>query len=512
MGITLLAMLFLPHVAASSAEFNALNQGQVLESLFDIREYGASAAEGFINTLPIQKAIDACSDSGGGVVLVAAGRYETGTIYLKDNVTLHVAEGAVLLGSADINDYATDTHKNIYANEAHMDRCLIFARNARNIAIEGKGAIDGQGQTENFPNTNGSHRPMLLRFFECKHLGMRDIHLVNPASWTSAWLYCEDIVVEDVRIESLVNWNGDGLDFDGCSGVRVRGCSFNTSDDAICLQASRAGHPCKDIIISDCIMVSKWAGIRIGLSSLGDFENVVVTNCIFRDISDAGLKIQMCEGGVMTNMLFSNLVMQNVPRPVFMTFNRFRMGVDTPQDTPPMNFMGNMQFSNIHVDNSKLVGVPCGFVLSGVPGHSIENIIFHNIFLRLPGGGAAEEASAAELPSFVGQRPEFQVFGEAIPFAGFYARQVRRLKLSEIHMETLHAEARPAVFLFDVEDATLRGMDFFGPFTGPQKIVLEKVVDARISEHSCASASYPERHIKATEGTHADLTRHGADH
>jgi hypothetical protein len=436
--------------------------------VFDIRDFGATPEADMVNTAAIQSAIDACTRSGGGTVRVAGGRFVTGTIYLKDHVTLYVDQGAALLGSTNTDHYTTDTHKNIYANESHMDRCLIFARNATNIAIEGRGTIDGQGSQEHFP-TDGSPRPMLLRFLECKHLRMRDVNLVNPASWTSAWLYCEDIVISAVRIESRVNWNGDGLDFDGCRNVRVHGCSFDTSDDSICLQASRADRPCQDIAISDCVFVSKWAGMRIGMSSMGDFENVVVTNCIFRDIDDAGLKIQMCEGGRMKNMIFSNLVMKNVPRPVFMTFNRYRLGVDTPEQTPAMQSMGHMEFNNISVDNSEMVDIPCGFVLSGVPGHFIEDIVFHNISLRLPGGGTSQDAAV------------FSVLGDRVPFAGFFARHVRRLTLSDIRMETVRLDSRPVVVCADVEELNIRGMDFIGDFNGPEKIRLDDVRDARVA-------------------------------
>lgn len=474
--------LLLASLTAFGSESGTGQGHSAAGNVFDIRDFGASSAEGSMNTKPIQSAIDACTAAGGGVVLVAGGRFTTGTIYLKDNVTLRIESGAVLLGSTSVEDYATDTHKNIYANESHMDRCLIFARNARNIGIEGRGTIDGQGHMEHFP-TDGSPRPMLLRFLECKHLRMRDVNLVNPAAWTSAWLYCEDIAVSGVRIESRVNWNGDGLDFDGCRDVRVQGCSFNTSDDSICLQASRADRPCKDITISDCIFVSKWAGIRIGMSSLGDFENVAVTNCIFRDIDDAGLKIQLCEGGVMNNMVFSNLVMQNVPRPVFMTFNRFRLGVDTPLDTPPMRTMGFMQFSNITIDNSGLAGIPCGIVLSGVPGHAIENILFSNILFRLPGGDGTRGGSPVELPSFVDVRPEFFVLGDRIPFAGFFARHVRHLTLSGIRFDTVREEERPVIVCMDVDGMTLRDVEFGSLFSSPEKISLIDVRNATMPEN-----------------------------
>jgi polygalacturonase len=454
--------------------------GAVPRTVFDIREFGAVGDGATLNTRAIQQAIDGCTAAGGGEVLMAGGKFVTGTIYLKDNVTLHLAAGAALLGSTQIADYTTDTHKNAYANESHMDRCLIFARGAKGIGIVGPGVIDGRGGKEHFPNPGDRHRPMLIRFLECSNLRMRDVTLQNPAAWTSAWLYCDDIVVEGIRIHSRANANGDGLDFDGCRDVRVSNCTFETSDDSICLQASRPDRPCRDIAITNCLFASQWAGLRIGLLSQGDFENIAVGNCVFRDIRDAGLKIQMCEGGTMQNLVFGNLVMQNVPRPVFMTFNRWRMGVDTPPEAPPMKAMRDMQFSNIRVDNSALEGVPCGIVLTGVPGHYIENIAFDQVSLTLPGGGTREHAARRELPVFVDRRPEFGVFGDTIPFAGVYARQVRDLRLSNVRIAAVREEPRPAIICDDVRELSVTGLRLSAAFSAPEPIRLQAVQKATV--------------------------------
>jgi polygalacturonase len=477
--LTLLVALLLAPLAVLSA---VLEAGEAINTTFDIRSFGAVGDGSTLNTAAIQKAIDACTASGGGEVVIAGGKFVTGTIYLKDNVTLHLAAGAALWGSTNIADYATDTHKNVYAGESHMDRCLIFARGARNIGITGRGTIDGRGQKAHFPNPGSQQRPMLIRFLECTNVRMRDVTLLNPAAWTSAWLYCEDIVVDGVSIRSRANANGDGLDFDGCRNVRVSNCSFDTSDDSICLQGSRADQVCRDVVIANCVFVSQWAGIRIGLASMGDFENVTVSNCVFRDIADAGLKIQMCEGGTMRNMVFANLAMQNVPRPVFLTFNRWRMGVDTPSETPPMKSMRDMQFQNIRVDNSRLAGVPCGIVLSGVPGHCIENIAFDNVSLTIPGGGTNQEALVRDLPTFADQRPEFHVLGKTIPFAGFYARHVRGLSLNSVRISAVRAEARPAVMCDDVHDLAVTGATVSDKFSGSESIYLRDVQKALIRD------------------------------
>lgn len=216
----------------------------------DVRKNGAVSDGVTDNTIIIQKAIDDCSAGGGGTVLLTGGgKFMTGTLYLKSYVTLHVANGTTLLGSPDINDYTRDTHKIMYKREKHMDRCFIYAENAESVGIEGLGTIDGNGHQKFFK----SQRPMLIRFKNCNRITVKDITLVNPAAWTSAWLYCNDISVRGIRIVSRVNRNGDGLDFDGCTNVRVSDSSFDTSDDSICLQTSRKDKPCKDIVVTNCI-------------------------------------------------------------------------------------------------------------------------------------------------------------------------------------------------------------------------------------------------------------------
>ncbi|QBG46623.1 glycoside hydrolase family 28 protein [Verrucomicrobia bacterium S94] len=424
--------------------------------IHDIRDYGAIGDGKTLCTAAVQKAIDKASANGGGEVLVTAGSYMIGTIYMKDNVTLHITGGSKLIASPNIRHFATNTHKNMYKNEPHMDRCLIFARGVHNIAFKGSGAIDGNGAWNNFNQETG--RPMMIRLMNCTNIRMHDLTLKNPAAWTSAWLYCRDIVVEGITVISRVNNNGDGLDFDGCERVRVSNCTFDTSDDSICLQASRKDKACRDVVISNCIFVSKWAGIRIGLLSLGDFENVTVNNCIFRDIEDAGLKIQMCEGGTMKNMTFSNLVMSNVPRPVFMTFGQQRCCVDTPKgELQPMKEMKGFVFDGIQIDSSAC-GKDSAIVITGMPGHPIKDIVFSDVQMTTGGGGTAADAAnkLKELTPDVleGWWPEYSRLGATVPAFGIYARHVDGLVLNNMHMKTAKPDARPATKFVDVKNLT----------------------------------------------------------
>ena len=259
--------------------------------VFDIRDFGAVGDGITVNTASIQAAIDQCSDAGGGEVLVAGGNFATGTLFLKSNICLRIEAGAMISGSSTAADYSTNTDRTQYRGEPYMDRCLIFAKDAQNITMEGSGTIDGRGKQ--LPQTGDPqrNRPKMIRFIGCSHIRMRDLTLKNPASWTTEWRYCTDLVIDGITITSRGISNGDGLDFDGCTAVRVTNCDLNTGDDAICLQTSMPDKPCRDVLISGCHFSSRWAGIRIGLLSRGDFENVVVTNCTFRDHNDSGLKI-----------------------------------------------------------------------------------------------------------------------------------------------------------------------------------------------------------------------------
>ncbi|NME70761.1 glycoside hydrolase family 28 protein [Flammeovirga aprica] len=421
---------------------------------YSVLDYGAVADGATIDTKAVQKAINTCSENGGGRVIIPSGKVvQIGTIYLKDHVTLFIENGATLLGSPNIEDYTKDTHKNRYKNEPHMDRCLIFAENAHYFGIEGRGTIDGNGHPKNFNRKTG--RPMLIRFLNCSNIQMRSVQLINPAAWTSAWINCEEIVVEGIRIKSRVNHNGDGLDFDGCRNVMVSNCSFDTSDDCICLQASDPERSCEDVVINNCIFESKWAGIRIGLLSRGDFERVNVMNCTFKNIKDSGLKIQMNEGGVMKNMTFSNMTMTNVPRPIFMTFCQQRAHVDAPEELAPMNYMGDMTFANFQIDNS-MVEKNAVIAMTGLPKGIIKNITLRNINMHIAGEeitGEIAKENVQELTVDVmeGWWPEFRRLGGTLPASGIYLRHMDGVFLEGIKLFTDKNDKRPPIVMDDVK-------------------------------------------------------------
>ena len=443
--------LLLPLLAAS------LCHAQPTNALYDVRTFGAVGDGVTLDTKPLQAAIDKCSAAGGGTVLIAGGKFVTGTFYLKSDVTLRVDSGAAILGSTNIADYTTDTDRTMY-NEPYMNRCLIFAKDARNITIEGKGVIDGRGKS--FPNKGDreKNRPKMIRLLRCSNIHVHDITLQWPASWTSEWRYCNDLAFDNVTIWSRGISNGDGLDFDGCTKVRVTNSKFDNGDDCVCLQTSLADKPCKDFFIANCSFSGRWAGIRIGLLSRGNFEDVTMTNCSFSNHNDSGLKIQMNEGGEMKNMVFTHLTMTNVPRPLFLTFCQKNAWVDAPPgELPPMKSVRDLQFSDITVNN-ETGSKNSAFVIVGMPGHPVENISFSNIRATFPGGGTERDLTnsvpvAEFTPENLGNRwPEIGNLRRIVPARGLYARHVNGITLSNVEFKTKTPDAREAIVFDDVTE------------------------------------------------------------
>lgn len=420
----------------------------------NIMDFGAIADGKTLCTAAIQSAIDECSENSGRLVF-PAGTYLTGTFYVKTGVELHLQKGAVILGSPNIDDYTTDTG-GIRYNTPWMDRCLVYAEDADTISITGEGTLNGNGSKENFPpGKGGADRPMLLRLFNCKNVILRDITMRDPASWGAAIIGCENVDVRNLTIHNRSNWNGDGLDFDSCRNVTVDNCDINTSDDSICLQASEKDRPCENIRITNCRMSSHWAAIRIGLLTRSDIRNVEMRDCHFHDIVGEGFKIQMAEGSVIEDMLFENITMDNVTRPLFITLNSHRFTrelIDVP--LPPPGRLRNLKFHNITAvaGNRSVTDAMAYMAIIGLPGQKIENIEFRNVEMTFPGGGTEDTARRREVPELGDWKPEFFMFDGDLPAYGLFIRHATGITLSNVKLSFIEEEKRSPIILDNVEN------------------------------------------------------------
>lgn len=371
-----------------------------------VKDFGAAGDGSSTDTKAVQEAIDTCHANNGGYVILESGSFITGTLYLKSNVWLQINASARLVGNPDISDYGSDTHYNRYVNEKDMDRCLIYAENAENIGICGEGEINGNAEC--FPNENSIYRPMMIRFLNCRNIHLRGLRLYNSAAWTTAFLDCENIWTDGLDIRNDKRYNGDGLDFDGCKNIFVSNCKIFGTDDNLCLQASSKEKPVRNVHITNCTFSSICAGIRIGLKSIGDISNVVINNCTFENVWREGIKIECTEGGNISDIMVTGIVMHNVTRPIFIILNNRFDTIGSSiglTEMPGIGTMKRIQISDmIATDDEEMknthyrfkndiMGRPSfnGIRVDAEENHLIESLKFRNITYTFIGGVKQEE-------------------------------------------------------------------------------------------------------------------------
>lgn len=410
-----------------------------LPAAFNVRQHGAKGDGSHLDTPPIQAAIDACARAGGGTVLFPAGGYLSGTLVLKSHVTLHLASGATLLGSKNLADYPAHTAQVRSYTDNYTDKSLIYAENAEDIAIAGRGTIDGQGAAFKGPY---KVRPYMIRVIACRDVSVTDITLKDSPMWVQHYLACEGVAIRGITVRSRVNGNNDGIDIDACGRVRISDCDIWSGDDAIVLK-STLDRPCKDIAIANCTLSSACNALKLGTESNGGFQNIVISNCTIYATRLAGLAIEMVDGGLLEHVSVSNLVMDAVAAPIFIRLgDRGRPFVEGGP-RPPAGRLRNVAISNVQAGNCGVTGC----AIAGIPGHPVEGVSLDNIRLSFVGGG---KRVAGEVPENADKYPEYSMFGKQLPGYAFYCRHVRDLTFRNIRTTTATPDERPALVCDDV--------------------------------------------------------------
>ena len=277
--------------------------------VLSIVDYGAVADGVTLNTEAIQATIDQVSSLGGGTVLVPSGVYLTGSIWLKDNVNLHLEAGAVIKGSPDINDYcAADCCPQNEAEIGWGDYMsgghLILGVEVSNVSITGKGRIDGNSDAfmldENgkcwsdkskIPNRPGQ----MIWFVDSKVISVKDVEIADAPYWSLFILNCEDIKVEGCYVHTkrkeYHTFNGDGIDIDRCRNVTISNCRVDTSDDCVTLRASTAHRlqkpmDCELVTVTKCNLSSSCNAIRLGVGE-GNIHDAVLSDITITDTKQA---------------------------------------------------------------------------------------------------------------------------------------------------------------------------------------------------------------------------------
>ena len=438
-----------------------------------------------MNTNVLQRAIDECSQKGGGTVSLPAGNYLSGTIVLKKGVTLHLEKDAVLLGSRDIADYPGEGRR----------KSLIFAESADDISITGDGEINGSSQRWEGGDST-TNRPLLINLFSCKNVKVNGVTMKNAGFWTFRFVRCDGVDIRKVTVESHVNWNNDGFDIES-RNVYISDCTFDADDDAICFKSEYRDFVVENIVVENCKVSSNCNFIKFGTASAGGFRNITVKNCTLYKCSQtnlrfwdrrlpgvagasgitnpitgiAGIALEVVDGGFMENIHISNIRMEDVQTPIFIRLGK--------RGISEKSWLKDILIEDITASSASFVASS----ITGVPGLRVENVEIRNSVFQLKGGGKISDTSM-DVPEVEARYPENRMFGVILPAYGFYLRHADNIRFDNIKLSyTGGSEERHVFVADDVTNLEIKNSILQPPSSNKSVIFLRSCKDIRLLEN-----------------------------
>jgi polygalacturonase len=485
-------------------EAAAIAQADQAAGIYNVRAFGAKGDGRTLDTAAINTTIEAAAAAGGGTVRFPAGVYLSVSIHLKSNIALYLDQGATIVAAKPAPGVAYDApepnpwDKYQDFGHSHWRNSLIWGEGLENVSILGPGLIWGEGlvrgggesrtQAQNdalrnvqttgptspfgYPNPRDAVEPgwanKAISLKLCRNVLIRDVSILHGGHFAILATGVDNLTIDNVKIDT----NRDGIDVDACRNVRISNCSVNSPfDDGICLKSSYGlgfARATENVTITNCQVSGYDEGtflagtykrdynkyshnsttgrIKFGTESNGGFRNITITNCVF-DYS-RGLALESVDGGLLEDVVISNITMRDITNaPIFIRLGNRARG---PKETTHMGAIRRVLISNIVVYNAD---PKYASIISGIPGHAIEDLKLSNIRIYYQGGGTKEQA-AIEPPEKETDYPEPVMFGE-IPAYGFFIRHVRDIEMNDVEISYLKEEMRPAFMLSDV-----RGADF----------------------------------------------------
>ncbi|HXD09297.1 MAG TPA: glycoside hydrolase family 28 protein, partial [Anaerolineales bacterium] len=378
-----------------------------------------------------------------------AGQYLTGSLFLRNNISLHLDSGAVILGSENPADYPI-VHSRWEGKHQDTYAPLITGQNLNNISITGRGTIDGRGAKWWQAKKDGAlahPRPRLISFSDCSNLLIEDITAINSPSWTINPVHCQNVNIRGVTIINPADSpNTDGINPDSCRLVRISDCYVSVGDDCITIKSGTEHEhpdrhaPCRDIAITNCTLERGHGGVVIGSEMSGGVKNVVISNCVFIG-TDRGIRIKSRRGrgGTIEDIRVSNLIMDGVLCPFTMNLY-YHIGVRgntdisdknprSVDDTTPR--LRRIHFSHI---TAREVKHAAGF-LYGLAEMPLEDISFTDVSISI-----SDEADSGY--------PEMADDVPSMSQAGLFIRNAHHIRLEQVKVTGQRGAA------YDIDDST----------------------------------------------------------
>ncbi|MBE0534133.1 MAG: glycoside hydrolase family 28 protein [Phycisphaerae bacterium] len=473
-------------LVVSSVCFSHPNTG-----VFDPYTFGAKGDGHTNDTKAIQAAIDNCHRAGGGKVILHSGCFVSGTLYLKSRVALMVEAGAVLRASDNLDDFPiTPSKYPSYRGTLETNKMLIYAEDANDISIGGRGTIDGNGDywvKGPYGSPSFSKRPRIIHFRGCQNVRVSDVTLYNSASWVQSYQLCRNVVIDGITVDSRENKdiekeryadvpgrNTDGLDLVDCQGVRISNCYINCGDDAICLKSLSPDAACRDIAITNCVISSNSSGVKIGTETSGRVEDITVQNCVIYDTRGDAISIISVDGARVERINISNITARNIKGCAI--FVRLGGRNRTYRENARIN---TPHLKDVLIENFQGTRI-AGAIIAGLANSPVENVVLRNINVAFEGGEKAE-LSWRDIPEHVQRYPNGKIFG-TLPAYGFYIRHARHVTLDNVHFRFINDDERPAVLCDDVAYLDIRSLKAGATLQTAELIRLVNTRDALIAE------------------------------
>lgn len=429
---------------------------------FSIRDFGAVADRTTLATAAIQAAVDAAHAAGGGTAYCPPGDYLTGTVELKSNVALHLEAGATLWCSTQRADFRSVILAVPPNFASYGPEHLIFAHNAENVAITGRGTIQGQGEAFWDPPVPGQRkwttkdwRPtQMIAFSECRNVLIEGITIRNTPGYAIWPLGCDCVRIHGIRIfNNFWGPNTDGIDPDCCRGVIISDCHIEAGDDCIAIKsngdklgAGPGERPCEDVTVTNCTLVTRCCAVRIGYEGDQPIRNCTFSNLVIpRTRTGINMlvprheEINILHGPPIENISFSNIVMD--------TQIAFFLWIGDEAAAP--GGIRNISISNVRATTER------GCYFGGSRTLPIENVRLSDIDLTVRGPMDDKFAETVPYPYHV-----FDYWGNwsGIPH-GIYCRYVRGMDLSRVRVRwgDVSGQWRSALRCEQVEDFGIDG-------------------------------------------------------
>jgi polygalacturonase len=479
--------------------------------VFDVKAFGAKGDGKSLDTASINKAIDAAASAGGGSVILPAGSFLCHSIHLKSDVTLYLGEGAALVAADPLPQGTPSSTSGGYDlpepnpwsqyqdfGHSHWRNSLIWGENLHDISILGPGLIWGKGLSKGYGPGPVAEQPGVankaISLKNCRNVTLRDFSILHGGHFGILATGVDNFTIDNLKIDT----NRDGIDIDCCRNVRVSNTSVNSPwDDAICLKSSFGlgfARPTEMVTITNCFVsgnfeegtlldgsykrfapefnVPRTGRIKFGTESNGGFKNIAISNVVFDGCQ--GLALETVDGAVLEDVTISNITMRDIiTAPLFLRLGRRMRG---PEGVP-VGVLRRVVISNIVCSNS---ASRISSIISGIPGHPIEDVKVSNIYVQHRGGGTKETA-ALKPPENETAYPEPTMFG-AMPCHGCYIRHARNIEMRDIEISALKEDARPAFVLSDVQGASFSHIKIPAHASDVPAFVLSNVEDFNVNQ------------------------------